>query len=137
MRRDAKDLNDINQIPVIAIGKEACSNAGENQAGGIILMLGLYFNKAPVFRFFKTEMHKIKSFPPLNKFWASCLIVQAQGAQQEPIWLKSAECESVFSHISGWTGFLIGYFTSRPLKQKSIQTVVSNITARGVMFCEG
>ena len=107
-----------NQNPVIATGKSACSHACEYQAGGTIFVLGLYFNKAPVFRFFKTVMQARETLP-------------------KPIWLRSGSMRMHFSHASGWTGFLKNYFTSRPLKQKSMQTVVSNITARGVIFCEG
>ena len=110
------------------IGTKACRMPGKYQAGGNIIVLGLLFHKAPVFRFFKTE--KARSNIPYTAEKASCLFMRLNCRASESM-------RNRFPNNSGWTGFLISYFTSRPLKQKSVQTVVSSITARGVMFCEG
>ncbi len=50
------------QVPVIVIGGLPGSFLGEYQAGGIIIVLGLNANEAPVFHFLGTGMHGGKIF---------------------------------------------------------------------------
>ena len=50
------------QVPVIVIGGVPGSFLGEYQAGGIIIVLGLYSEGAPVFHFLGTGMHGGKIF---------------------------------------------------------------------------
>lgn len=121
MRRDARDFNYINQIPVRAICKEVC-RAGEYQAGGSIFVLGLYFNKAPVFRFFKTELNAAKIFPLRSELRVFCIFEQC--TRIKPAMQISGNMRMRFSYISGWTGFLISYPTSLPLKQKSVNSYI-------------
>lgn len=113
-----------NQFPAAAF--EACKKAGKYQAGSIILILGLYVGKAPVFRFFKTE-ESGGDFRRLKGFQTFCLMMRAQGVLIKPVWIRPGSVRICIRHIPG--------LKSRTLKQNPTDSYIHD--CEGVMFCEG